>query len=141
MDWVVILLVGVAVFALGRIAFSLRQLRRSGHSEDWDTRILERLRSHGLDPFQPCDVQFFLALPSDAAGNAVMTRLEADGFAVHVKVVPESVDLPVTLRATRSMRVSLEEMKATSARFAALAKEQGGRYDGWTAGQARAGSA
>jgi hypothetical protein len=136
MDWLWYALVGVAVFALARIFFSLKKLRDVQKTDDWDTRALERLRTQGLDPFQPHDVDFFLALPSDAAGNAVMTRLEADGFAVHVKVVPESTDLPVSLRATRSMRLSLPEMKAASARFAALAKAQGGRYDGWAADRA-----
>jgi hypothetical protein len=136
MDWLWIFLIGAAALALARIFFSLKKLREAQKTDDWDTRTLERLRTQGLDPFQPHDVDFFLALPSDEAGNAVMKRLETDGFAVHVKVVPESVDLPVTLRATRSMRLSLPEMKELSGRFAALARQQGGRYDGWVAGRA-----
>ncbi|MGH8286199.1 MAG: ribonuclease E inhibitor RraB [Steroidobacteraceae bacterium] len=135
MDWLWYLLIAAAGFALARIFFSLRKLRDVQKADNWDAKALDRLRAQGLDPFQSHDVDFFLALPSDAAGNAVMTRLEADGFAVHVKVVPESADLPISLRATLSMRLSLPDMKAASARFAALAKEQGGRYDGWAAGR------
>jgi hypothetical protein len=133
MEWLWFLLIGAAALALARIFFSLKKLRDVQKGTDWDTRAFDRMRAQGFDPFQAHDVDFFLALPSDAAGNTVMTRLEADGFAVHVKVVPENTDLPVSLRATRSMRLSLPEMKATSARFAALAKEQDGRYDGWAA--------
>jgi hypothetical protein len=135
-DWVWYLLIAAAGFALARIFFSLWKLRDVQKADNWDAKALDRLRSQGLDPFQSHDVDFFLALPTDVAGNAVMARLEADGFAVHVKVVPESAALPISLRARRSMRLSLPEMKAFSARFAALAREQGGRYDGWAAGRA-----
>ena len=138
MEWLWYVLVAAAALALARIFFSLKKLRDARTTDDWDTKAFDRLRAQGLDPFQPHDVDFFLALPSDSAGNAVMSRLEADGYAVHVKVVPDIADLPISLRATRSMRLSLPEMKAASARFAALAREQGGRYDGWAAGRATA---
>lgn len=136
MEWLWYLLIGAAAFALGRIVFSLKKLRDAQRSDSWDAKALERLRTQGLDPFQPHEVDFFLALPTDAAGNAVMAHLEQDGFDVHVKVVPESTDLPVSLRARRSMRLSLPEMKAMSGRFGTLAVEHGGRYDGWAAGRA-----
>jgi hypothetical protein len=135
-EWLWYLLIAAAAFALGRIFFSLKKLRDVQRADNWDVKALERLRTQELDPFQAHDVDFFLALPTDSAGNAVMTRLEKDGFDVHVKVVPESTELPVSLRARRSMRLSLPEMKAMSGRFAALALEHGGRYDGWAAGRA-----
>jgi hypothetical protein len=130
-NWLWIVLLVAAAFALARIFFSLRKMRDMAKSDNWDEKTIERLRGGGIDPFQPHDVDFFLALPTDVAGNAVMAQLEQDGFAVHVRVVPESGDLPVSLRATRSMRLSLPEVKEMSARFSALAKAHVGRYDGW----------
>jgi hypothetical protein len=134
-NWLWILLIAAAAFALARIFFSLRKMRDMQKTDNWDEQTIERLRAGGLDPFQPHDVDFFLALPTDVAGNAVMAQLEKDGFAVHVRVVPESGDLPVSLRATRSMRLSLPEVKELSIRFAALAKAHVGRYDGWSVGR------
>jgi len=136
MEWLWYLLIAAGGLALARIFVSLKKLRDVQKADDWDAKALERLRTQGLDPFQLHDVDFFLALPTDEAGNAVMARLEKDGFAVHVKVVPESTDLPVSLRATRSMRLALPDMKEMSGRFGALALEHGGRYDGWAAGKA-----
>jgi hypothetical protein len=136
MEWMWILLIGAAAFALARIFFSLKKLRDVQKADNWDSKAFERLRAQGFDPFQAHEVDFFLALPTDEAGNAVMTKLEQEGFAVHVKVVPESTDLPVSLRATRSMRLSLPDMKELSARFGALALQHSGRYDGWAAGRA-----
>jgi hypothetical protein len=137
-NWLLIVLLVAGAFALARIYFSLRKMRDMAKSDSWDEKTIERLRrSGGIDSFKPHDVDFFLALPTDSAGNAVMAQLERDGFAVHVRVVPESGDLPVSLRATRSMRLSLPEVKEMSARFAALAKAHLGRYDGWNVSASR----
>jgi len=78
-------------------------------------------------------VDFFLALPDEAACEGVRSRLEPDGFSVDAKPMTEKTDLPFSLHASKSMRLIVPDMQALSTRLDALAGEFGGRYDGWTA--------
>jgi hypothetical protein len=102
--------------------------------KDWDERLIERLRKSGSDPFQPHDVDFFMAMPTEAAGRAVAVILEAEGYHVDVKPAPDNPgDHPFSLHARRSMRLSVPGMRELTKRFQAMAKAQGGHYDGWSA--------
>ena len=49
--------------------------------ESWDARVIERLRSQGYAPFNEYRVDFFLALPDEAACQAARARLEPEGSA------------------------------------------------------------
>jgi hypothetical protein len=84
-------------------------------------------------PFNEYNVDFFLALPDEAAVQRVRSRLESDGFSVDAKPMTEKTDLPFSLHASKSMRLIVPDMQAMSTRLDALAEEFGGRYDGWTA--------
>jgi len=95
--------------------------------------MVERLRAQGYAPFNEYPVDFFLALPDEAACNAVRARLEPDGFKVDVKPIEDEATLPLSLHATKSMRMILVDMIEQSRRFSALAAELHGRYDGWAA--------
>jgi len=117
---------------VARLYFTLRKMRPA-HSESWDEKMLERLRSQGYAPFNEYPVDFFLALPDDAACIAVRARLEPDGFSVDVRPIEDEVTLPLSLHATKSMRLILVDMVELSKRFSALAGEFHGRYDGWAA--------
>lgn len=69
--------------------------------------------------------------------RAINALLEAEGYTVNIKAVPENVDHPFSLHARKSMRLSVPDMRELSQRFTALAVAQGGRYDGWAADAVR----
>ena len=132
MDWLLILVVAAAGAALTRIYTRVRKIHRE-QGENWDAKLIERMRRQGSDPFKSYDVVFFFAMPNESASGTAVSRLEAEGFAVDVKRVPENTEYPFSLRASKSMRLSVPEMKELSRRFGELARAGGGRYDGWTA--------
>ena len=76
------------------------------------SKIIEQLRSKGYAPFNDYKVDFFLALPDEAACQAVRTRLEPQGFSVDTKAMPEKTDLSYSLHATKSMRLIVPDMQA-----------------------------
>jgi hypothetical protein len=122
----------VAVIIVARLYFTLRRLRPK-HQETWDEKMVERLRAQGYAPFKEIPIDFFLALPDEAACNAVRARLEPDGFAVDVRPIEDEVTLPLSLHATKVMRLILPDVVDISKRMTALAQEFQGRYDGWAA--------
>jgi hypothetical protein len=131
-SWLLIVLVAAGLVALARIYVKVRAVRKLAQ-DDWDSRTIDRLRKAGSDPFKPHDVDFFFALPSEEATRAVNAQLEVEGFAVDIKAVPDTTELPYSLHARKSMRLSVPDMRELSRRFGALAEAQGGRYDGWAA--------
>ena len=133
MSWVLTLLFVAGAVLLGRIYYGLRQMKQKTE-KDWDARLIERLRAAGTDPFQPHQVDFFMAVPSEAAGGAIAAILEAEGYQVDVKPAPDNPgDHPFSLHFSKSIRLSVPGMRELTARFQALAKEHGGHYDGWSA--------
>lgn len=133
-EWLIYLLILSVVLVLVRVGFDIRKLRERQREGTYDDRLIERLRARGSDPFKAHDVDFFFALPSEDAAQALRVRLEADGFSVATRAIPESSAHPFSLHASKSMRLSAPDMRALSARFRVLASERGGRYDGWAAG-------
>lgn len=133
MNWFTWLLVGAGLFALYRIYSSVRKLRDHSN-DDWDAKLVEKLRLGGSDPFQPHEVDFFFALPDEAAAAALSRALEAQGYKLDLRPAPESVDYPLSLHAAKALRISVPGMREFSRSFALLAREHGGRYDGWAAG-------
>ena len=132
MTWVVVAFVVAAAIIIARIFFKIKNIR-GNKQESWDAKIIEQLRSKGYAPFNEYKVDFFLALPDEAACEGVRSRLESDGFSVDAKPMTEKTDLPFSLHASKSMRLIVPDMQALSTRLEALAGEFGGRYDGWTA--------
>ena len=133
MSWILTLLFVAGAILVGRIYYGIRQMKEKTE-KDWDTKLIERLRAAGTDPFQPHEVDFFMAMPSEAAGRTVAALLEAEGYRVDVKPAPDNPgDHPFSLHFTKSIRLSVPGMKELTARFQTLAKEHGGHYDGWSA--------
>ena len=132
MSWIVVTFVAAAAIIIARIYFKIRKIKGS-KQESWDAKIIEQLRSKGYAPFNEYKVDFFLALPDEAACQAVRSRLEADGFMVDAKPMAEKTDLPFSLHASKSMRLIVPDMQNLSERLTVLAGEFGGRYDGWAA--------
>lgn len=122
------LLVALALIAL-RVVFKVRGVQRS-RAETWDEHMVAQLRSQGYAPFNDYNVDFFLALPDEAACQAARSRLEPE-FSVDAKPMQEEQGF--SLHASKSMRLIVPEMQAISRRLTALATELNGRYDGWAA--------
>ncbi len=132
MTWVVIAFAAAGVLIAGRIFFNLRKVARS-RSESWDEKLVAQLRSKGYAPFNDYPVDFFLALPDDAACNAVRTQLEGEGFEVDVRPVENDPELHFSLHAKKTMRLIVPLIQEMTAHLTAVATQNRGRYDGWTA--------
>jgi len=132
MSLIIAAFVAASAIILARIYFKIRRIRAS-QQESWDARMIEQMRSRGYAPFNDYRVDFFLALPDEAACQAVRTRLEPQGFSVDSKPMSEKTELPFSLHATKSMRLIVPDMQELSRHMTELAKEFHGRYDGWAA--------
>ena len=127
---VLVLAAALALIVL-RIYFKLRTARKS-RVETWDEQVIGRLRSQGYAPFNDYRVDFFLALPDEAACQGARARLEPE-FSVDVKPLQNDASPGYSLHATKTMRLVVPDMQEISRRLTALATEFHGRYDGWAA--------
>ena len=133
MAYAIVVFVVAVVIIVARVYFNMRKLRQATSSESWDEKVIAGLRQRGYAPFNPYPVDFFLALPDDAAVQAARTKLEADGFGVDVKPMENDPELHFSLHATKTMRLIVPDMQEIGRRMTALATEHNGRYDGWAA--------
>ena len=131
MSWTLLLLVAALALIAVRIYSRLRLAQKS-RAESWDEQIIGRLRSQGYAPFNDYRVDFFLALPDEAACQGARARLEPE-FSVDVKPLQNDSSLGYSLHATKTMRLVVPDMQEISRRLTALATEFHGRYDGWAA--------
>jgi hypothetical protein len=132
MAWMYLTLLAAALgLIVLRIYFKLRTARQS-RAETWDEQIIGRLRSQGYAPFNDYRVDFFLALPDEAACQGARARLEPE-FSVDVKPLENDSELTYSLHASKTMRLVVPDMQEISRRLTALATEFRGRYDGWAA--------
>ena len=134
MDWMLLLVLAGGAVALWRIVHQVRTSRRK-REEDWDTRLIERLRrGGGIDPFQPVDIDFFVALPSMEGAQRAVARLTADGFVADLRQVADAPGHPYSVNARKSMQINEVGIRAVSAKMREIAAAEGGRYDGWAPG-------
>src|SRR5579872_6425985 len=111
MTWIVVAFLAASAIIFTRIYFKIRKIQ-AGKRESWDAKIIEQLRSKGYAPFNEYKVDFFLALPDEAACQAVCTRLEAEGFTVDAKPMAEkTTELPFSLHASKTMRLIVPDMQ------------------------------
>ncbi|MBM4191775.1 MAG: ribonuclease E inhibitor RraB [Gammaproteobacteria bacterium] len=133
MDWFVVFLVAGAAIAVWRIVYNARNAARP-RTDDWDSRMIERLRRSGVDPFKPVDIDFFLAVPSRDKAETIAARLRAEGFETDIRELPDSLDQSWSVHALKSMSLNVQGVREATARLRQLADEVGGRYDGWAPG-------
>jgi len=131
MTWSLLALLAALGVVVLRIYFKLREAQKS-RAETWDEQVIGRLRSQGYAPFNDYRVDFFLALPDEAACAGARARLEPE-FSVDVKPLADDPELSYSLHATKTMRLVVPDMQDISRRLTALATELRGRYDGWAA--------
>ena len=130
-SWVYLVLIAALALIAVRIYTKLRGAQNS-RAESWDEQVIMRLRSQGYAPFNDYRVDFFLALPDEAACQGARARLEPE-FAVDVKALENDPELNYSLHATKTMRLVVPDMQDITRRLTALATEFHGRYDGWAA--------
>lgn len=130
-SWFFFVLVAALALIAVRIYSKLRTAQKS-RAETWDEQVIMRLRSQGYAPFNDYRVDFFLALPDEAACQGARARLEPE-FSVDVKTLENDPELNYSLHATKTMRLVVPDMQEISRRLTALATEFRGRYDGWAA--------
>jgi len=129
--WFLLVLVAALVLIAVRIYAKLRVAQKS-RAESWDEQVIMRLRSQGYAPFNDYRVDFFLALPDEAACQGARARLEPE-FSVDVKTLENDPELNYSLHASKTMRLVVPDMQDISRRLTAVATEFRGRYDGWAA--------
>jgi Regulator of ribonuclease activity B len=129
---IVLFIVAVAII-VARVYFNMRRLRQASSTESWDEKVIAGLRARGYAPFNPYPVDFFLALPDEAAVQGARARLESEGFGVDVKPLENDPELNFSLHATKTMKLIVPDMQELGRRMTALATEYRGRYDGWAA--------
>ena len=128
-SWFFVALLAALALIVARVFFKLRAVKRS-RSETWDEQMIGTLRSQGYAPFNDYRVDFFLSLPDEAICQRARARLEPE-FSIDVQPIKDGAGF--SLHASKTMRLIVPEMQATSRRLTALATELGGRYDGWAA--------
>ena len=127
----ILALVAMLALIVLRVFFKLRAAH-GARRESWDARVIERLRSQGYAPFKEYPVDFFLALPDEAACHAARARLEPE-FSVDAKPLENDPEHGFSLHASKTMRLLVPDIQDISRRLTALATEYKGRYDGWAA--------
>lgn len=137
MKWIMVLLLLGAAIAIARIVLQLRKLKDRGN-DDWDAKLIERLRRSGVDPFSPQELDFFIGMPDESSAQRIAQRLGAEGFQVDVRAVADSASHPYSVHAMKAMPLSVTEVRAVSTRLREFAEASGGRYDGWAASRRRA---
>jgi Regulator of ribonuclease activity B len=133
MTVIVVLFVIAVAIIVARVYFNMKRLRQANSTESWDEKMIAGLRTRGYAPFNAYPVDFFLALPDEAAVQAARSRLEAEGFGVDVKPLENDPELNFSLHATKTMKLIVPDMQELGRRMTALATEFRGRYDGWAA--------
>jgi len=133
MTWIIVLFIVAVAIIIARVYFNMRRLRAASSTESWDEKMIAGLRSRGYAPFNAYPVDFFLALPDEAAVRGARARLESEGFGVDVKPLENDPELSFSLHATKTMKLIVPDMQEIGRRLTALATEYHGRYDGWAA--------
>ena len=133
MVYAIVVFVFAVAIIVARVFFNMRKVKQATSSESWDEKVIAGLRQRGYAPFNPYPVDFFLALPDEAAVQGVRGRLETDGFAVDVKPLENDPELHFSLHATKTMRLIVPDMQELGRKLTAIATEFRGRYDGWAA--------
>lgn len=129
-------LIAVAAFSLLRIVSQWRGVARSKRHIDWDEHFIQGLRKAGVNTFEEHLVDFFFTLPSRQAAEQLASVLRPEGYQLDVRTGEGG---EFSLHAQKSLRLIVTEMQATTARFAKLAAEHGGKYDNWAVAAKKAG--
>src|SRR6201992_3695031 len=127
MAYAIVVFIFAVVIIVARVFFNMRKVKQATSSESGDEKVIAGLRQRGYAPFNPYPVDFFLALPDEAAVQGVRSRLETEGFAVDVKPLENDPELHFSLHATKTMRIIVPDMQELGRKLTAIATEFRGR--------------
>jgi regulator of RNase E activity RraB len=107
-------------------------LFRSAHfPDDENGEVLRRMHESGDDLSKPRNIDFTVVLPSKEAAQAVGDHFHKLGYEVSAERTGTVPDLPWDLVVVRHMKPEHSEITKFEEALAVLAKEHGGRNDGW----------
>jgi hypothetical protein len=90
---------------------------------------LRRLAATGSDLSRPMEIDFVVAVPSEAVGRQVARRVEPLGFRVSVK--QDSDEGPWSCYCTKTIVPSYSDVVAIENQLDAIGRELGGYADGF----------
>lgn len=98
-------------------------------SHDATADALKRYADTGSDLTRPMKMDFFVAVPTAAAGQSVAGRAAALGF--KTKVEPDSIGPKWTCYCTKTMIPEYKAVVAIERQLDAIGREYGGSSDGF----------
>jgi len=99
------------------------------YPNDADGDALRRIAADGSDMSQPMEIDFFVAVPDEAAGQAVAAKAASAGYEPELSFDTESREW--TCYCSREMIPTHEAVVAAQAELDQLSLEFGGVTDGW----------
>ena len=96
---------------------------------DADEAVLFELKKAGSDLSKPCQIDFYLYFPTQAAAEGVAAHIRHNGFQAETKQAAKGTDW--LCLATKTMTPHLPEIRRICSDFEHLANSEGGEYDGW----------
>jgi hypothetical protein len=97
--------------------------------DDATGNALQRLVDDGSDLALPMEMDFFVAVSSEASGNAVAAKARANGFTTSVEQDAETADW--TCYCTKTIVPSYDEVVRIEALLDGIARQHGGHADGF----------
>lgn len=99
--------------------------------KDADERVLDRLRTEGMDLTKPRTVEFFLYFGKEEDARKAADQIKALGFQIDIQKPAGSA--PNWLcHASKSMVPDLASLRQIRLQFDPIATSQSGVYDGWS---------
>jgi hypothetical protein len=103
--------------------------KESASVSDDDRAVLEQLRAAGSDLGKPHQIDFYLYFATEQAAQQAAEKLEAEGYEGEMRMAPDLTRWMCMVR--EEMVPEPSKIGASKRRFAKLAQEFGGEYDGW----------
>ena len=97
-----------------------------------DASIIESLSAISTDLTQPHQVDFYFTFKAEAPAKAASQAMAQQGY-TEVDLSPSPGDGLWQLQVQRTLVPELKGMNAASQALAAIARQHGGDYDGWSA--------
>ncbi|MBI4427730.1 MAG: ribonuclease E inhibitor RraB [Ignavibacteriales bacterium] len=107
-------------------------LDSSNVAERADNRVIELIAKMGADTKKVREVKFFLYVPDEENAYRVASKLQQDGFEVHVS--KSASDMKWLCLAVKNMVPTTRAINALRRYFVHLVKPFQGEYDGWGTG-------
>ena len=101
----------------------------STYPNDDDGQALAQIESQGSDMSLPMEIDFFIAVPSSEAGEAVSAVVRPLGFSPSVELDDESGEW--TCYAAKTMVATYEAITEAQSQLSRVSEALGGLTDGW----------